>query len=591
MSNIQTQLDYADAIADWFLEIGEIYDHNSDPLKKLKCTYIAANILHRQNRTLSSVRIESNLRSVAENLIEYTGSLVAITRNSDQKEVCLHVMNEALPAGGLSAMPIRWMQNDRGGRIHSVALLSQKLPVPDALLQAVSNSGGSIYTANPSDSFLHRAAWLKKLAYNFANYIILHIDVDDVICGVAFGIKGGPPVLLVNHSAHVFWTGASIADLVVNVRGSDLEGLWAASYRGVSSYSTVPIPLLEPNPTLSDRVLGSELKQQAKKVIGISEDSFVILTVGATFKYLPINELDFIEVCESILKQLPEALLLAVGVEEDSRWKAASGKLGSRIRALGTVSQSRLAMIQEAADVYIEAFPFGTTTALLEAGLKGIPVVLAPAQCPPPYGSDGVALDNTLDRPRSVEEYKAKIIQLSKNPLERAFQGEKIRNSIAKHHIGPGWKKYLEEAIQSLPHEHCTYPSIMPERTPEVIHEYWSTFVSKWGSGYEETLERAISLALSIGLRPRLTKAVLRACRDYRSVRTLGTIPLSLMVFLCNYIFQVVPIEWARNIFDLFSFLFRASLLSRMRRKIICFFGGKDDRRRSWYSEYRNVRE
>ena len=71
-------------------------------------------------------------------------------------------------------------------------------------------------------------------------------------------------------------------------------------------------------------------------------------------------------------------------------------------------------------------FVDSTITALLEAGLKGIPVVLAPAQCPPPYGSDGVALDDIVERPRTLEEYKNNIIKLSRNSVERAH-----------HRVGP----------------------------------------------------------------------------------------------------------------------------------------------------------
>jgi hypothetical protein len=146
---------------------------------------------------------------------------------------CLHVLTEALPAGGLTAMATRWIKNDTSGRVHSVALLSSGIPVPTSLLQAVENSGGAIHVADPAGSLVNRAAWLRRLAAIDANYVILHVEQADVICGVAFGVPGGPPVKLVNHAAHVFWIGASAADQVVNCRGSKLEVFWSATYRGV----------------------------------------------------------------------------------------------------------------------------------------------------------------------------------------------------------------------------------------------------------------------------------------------------------------------------------------------------------------------
>jgi hypothetical protein len=584
MSDIQTKLDYADAIADWFLEMGHGCSLRGDFEEGLKYTYVAANILYRQNRTLTSVRLESNLRFIAGYVAERLSSPRVPPPTTYQKESCLHVLSEALPAGGHTAIAIRWINNDRE-RIHNVALLSQEIPIPSALLQAVRDTGGCIYTANPSESMLNQAVWLRNLANSLANYVILHIGMADVICGVAFGTEGGPPVLLMNHAAHVFWTGASVTDLVLNCRGSALEEFWTGTYRGISRYSTVPIPLSEPDPAASVTICSPELKCQAKKTLGIPTDSVAILTVGSSFKYLLTDGLDFIAVCESILKQFPQAYLLVAGFAPDRRWKNASTRSNSRIRVLGTVSQSQLATIHEAADIYIEGFPFGTTTSLLEAGLKSIPVVLAPSQCPPPYGSDGVALDDILDRSSTIEEYKTKIILLCKNSFERTYQGDKIRKAITQHHTGQGWRQYLENAIRALPHEHSIYSSITPVRTPESRHEYWSTFLPKWGSDYEETLEHALELALFLGLRPRLTDTLRRTCEQYKALRAHRTIPLPLLVLLCNYVIPVLPIALGGNIFRLSSFFCRDSLGARVSKRMIRLFGIKEGF--GAYEEYR----
>lgn len=591
MSDLQTKLDYADAIAEWFLEMGESHSMNGNLDEGMKYIYIAAYILCRQNRSLASTRLESSLQFIAGRLTEFCGSQGITPLKSGPREICLHIMSEALPLGGIISMVIRWIRNDCSGRIHSLALLQKKLPIPDELLQAITETGGSLYIANPDDSMLQQAVWLRTLSNKLATYVILHIGVDDVICGVAFGTKGGPPVSIVNYTAHTFWVGASIADLVLIVRGSALEKLWTARYRGVSRYATLPIPLLEPSSLTFGRTSCSELKHLARKILDVPVNCVVFITVGASFKYLPTETLDFLALWENILEELPEAYLLAVGFRADSRWKDASLRLGSRIRTLGTVSQSSLGTIHEAADIYIEGFPFGTTTALLEAGLKGIPVVLAPAQCPPPYGSDGVALDDDiLERAPTLEDYKRNILQLARNPTDRQTQGNKIRNAIASHHTGLGWRKYLECALKKLPHEHFPEPSITPVRTPEAINEYWSKLIAKISSGYEETCELAVSHALSIGLRPRLTMAVRQACKDYRSVRAHRTIPLLLLIFLCNFLLQFLPILWAHNIFRIFSFLCRPSFLYRVRRRIsLLFFGTQPPM--GMYREYLELRE
>jgi glycosyltransferase involved in cell wall biosynthesis len=588
MNDMQSKLDYADAIADYFLDIGEARSLEGDLEEGLKYTYIAANILSRQNRTLSSLRVESNLLFVASRLTADNGSRPSAPQKNKGKDVCLHVLNEALPAGGHTAMAIRWMRNDSAERIHSVALLSREIPIPDGLLEAVSHSGGVLYEPNPGDTLLSRAAWLRNLSRDIAKYVILHIDVCDVICAAAYGVKGGPPVMLVNHAAHIFWTGISIADVVVNCRGSALEDLWTTKYRGSSKCTTVPIPLLEQNAQSNGNTSDHELRHEAKERLGFPTDSSVILTVGASFKYLPANGLDFLEVCESVLKQLPNAFLLVVGFEPDSRWRRASQRLDGRIRVLGTLLCTELAIIKEATDIYIEGFPFGTTTSLLEAALNGIPVVLAPGQCPPPYGSDGVALDVTVARPRTVEEYKTQIIQLSNSQAARTLQSENLRDSVRKHHTGAGWRRYLNEAIRSLPLEHSTYPSINPVRTPGVVHEYWSTLIEKISSGYEEALETSYMLAITMKLRPSLNTALQRVCKNYSSVRIHRTVPMPFLVVLCNRLSSVIPITWEQRMLRILSFLFRGSLLPRVLRRVLRLLGRTECPQ--GYEAYRKIR-
>lgn len=590
MTAIQTKLDYADAVADWFLELGESHCRRGDFEVGLKYVQVAAAILTRQSRKLSSSRIEAIFQFVANHVgkNEMRDEQEIPIEPVVRKPVFLHVLDEALPAGGLTAMALRWIKNDRSGRIHSVALLSQHVNVPEALIQAVQAAGGKIYKASPDDSFLTRAAWLRKLANDLASCVILHIGVTDVIAGIAFGKKGGPPVIIVNHAAHIFWTGASIADLVVNCRGSALEKQWTEFHRDVRS-ATIPIPLLEIDSSTSvrDATAILELKCQAKRKLGLPENSVVILTVGAAFKYTPVDDLDFLAVVEDILWKLPEAILLVVGFNADARWSQVSKSVGLRIKTFGVVPQTELSKIHEASDVYIEGFPFGSTTALLEAGMMGIPVVLGPAQCPPPYSTDGVAFDDILQRPCSVENFKGEVIRLCGSQNERISFGNKIRTSVIQHHTGDGWREYMEAAIQKLPLEHVVNDSINPIITPEVVHNHWCKFVEKTDSAIAETLEHSVTRSLLMGLRPRLTSEMIGACKKYKPIRAGRTIPLPILFLLCNIVLSVVPIGVAEKVFRGVSFLFRKSLLKRIRTRNI--FGGHKPSR-SWYEDYRKVR-
>jgi len=89
----------------------------------------------------------------AKNLPGPSNGINGRSGGDDQKEVWLHVLNEALPYGGHTAMAIRWINNDQSSRIHSVALLGQKVPVPDRLRHAVLEREGEIYTTDPDAPF------------------------------------------------------------------------------------------------------------------------------------------------------------------------------------------------------------------------------------------------------------------------------------------------------------------------------------------------------------------------------------------------------------------------------------------------------
>ncbi len=589
MNDIQNKLDYADAIADWFVEMCENHIQHGRLEEALKCANTAAWILSRQNRSLSSERIDRALRLIAESLRDSRKRKNIGELTTERKPTCLHVLSEALPAGGMTALAIRWMKNDCSSRIHSAALISQRSPVPDDFYQAVSDAGGCVYVANPAYSLSQRATWLRDLLTHLVTHIIVHAAFTDVVVwGAAFGVPGGPPVLLVNHAANLFWAGGSIVDLVVNARGSELEKQWTVVHRGIPRCATVPIPLMEARSFTFEEASKSQVKRIAKELLGILPDAIVILTVGAHFKYLPIDGLDFVAVFESILRSLPNAHLVAVGFEADRCWREASNRVESRIRVLGVLSQSQLEKVHEATDLYVEGFPFGTTTALLEAGAKGIPVVLSPAQCPPPYGTDGVALDDVVPRAQTLDDYRDWIIRLVTDPHERASEGRKIRESIIKHHTGQGWNDYLAQAFATLPREHRVYSLMTPVRTPSAVHEHWSSLVTQWGSPLEETFDNAVVRALSMGIRPHMTEAVLQACERYSSLEVHKGIPPQFAFFLCNFFFRLVPGTWVKSTFRVFSFLFRPSFLSRTRDRCLYLLGRRRDPRQ-WYDDFRSV--
>jgi hypothetical protein len=515
----QADLDHTMALAGLLLDLADASVAQNDREQALIWTHVASKVLTSQNRELFSPRVERSLRLFGGWLPPFSRLAAPAPAHPGDKQRWLHVINQALPYGGHTPMATLWMQGCRGGRTHSVALLMQKTAAPDELAAAVRDSGGSLHTAPLDAPLLDRARWLRTLAASSADYVLLHVDPDDVIAPTAFAAEGGPPVLLFNHAAHIYWNGASIPDVIVNCRGSKLEEQWTRVHRGALRCATVPIPLLTPGEDESHGVGESARKERARQLLGLPKDAVVMLTSGDSYKFAPLGRLDFIAVCEDILRRLPQAILVAIGPVEDERWLAARERTGSRLRTFGRQPRSQVPIFLQAADVYIEGFPFGSTTALLEAGLRGIPVVLAPAQCPPPYGTDGVALDDVLERSCNFEEYKSQIIALCQNSRERAALGARLRDSIQEHHTASGWRNYVEEAIRIAPRTHSTSPIAAPVPTPADVHLHWSAFRRATFPDFEHLVENMVRYAFGLGARPLPPEQAGRAARSRIAAR------------------------------------------------------------------------
>jgi glycosyltransferase involved in cell wall biosynthesis len=548
-------IDFAHAIAEWCLRNAKKSIGRGAVEDSLQWNKLAGLVLTLGCDPLVSEELEENLLRIARSLPAYNWSAPQIR---DGRKRWLHVMDKAV-LGGHTAMAWRWMANDAGANIHSMVLLSQEAPVPESLAGAVRRSGGNITTADVGASLLSRAIWLRKLALETADYVVLHGDNSSVMAPVAFGLDGGPPVLLVNHSAHLYWTGGSIADLVLNCRGSKLETEWTVAYRGIPRCATLPIPLTSPERHDADSIFSPEERASAKRELGLPSDAIVLLTIGAAFKYLPIPGLSFFEAAHSILSSCRQAHLLVVGPSESADWRALSESVGGRVRVMGR--QFNLRPYHAVADLYLEGFPFGSTTALLEAGSHGIPVVLAPATCPPPFGTDGIALDSVLIRTANVRDYVDRVIALIGDAAERERCGRVVAQSIAEHHLCPGWSRHLSAVVDRLPFAHSVLMP-KPKSPPKASVYFWTNFVSTWttviGRYRGDILEYPFRLGIEYGVKPMVDMRLYKACRTAKRVRSEGGAPLLLYILL-GFVVPVLPRSASLFLYDFLVAVLRAN--------------------------------
>lgn len=381
----------------------------------------------------------------------------------------LHVFSHAPEIGGHSALAKRWITLDSGEDQHSLITTFQtESDIPESMAAAVLKKHGTVSSVSHIESLVERASHLRSIAWQDADVVVLHTHMWDIVPAIAFGVSGGPPVLFVNHADHTFWVGAAVSDRVINIRESGEEV--TRKWRGVQRTCYLPIPLAAPD------MPPQSIRHDLCLELGIPSDAKIFLTVGSSFKYTPITDISFIETVREILSQAPNTFLIAVGPSTDHPdWQQARHESKGRILAVGP--KENLSPYFDAADVYLEGFPFGSLTALLEAGLAGLPCIRAPQQCPPPFTSDGQALDH-LPQPSTLEDYIAKALVLISSSEERASQAAILKSKLEEVHLGSGWQNFLEQLKQDVPGDHNIYAA-SASPAPSLWNEYWWPFMAQ----------------------------------------------------------------------------------------------------------------
>jgi hypothetical protein len=350
----------------------------------------------------------------------------------------LHVLSKARRMGGDSRFVCRWMEAD-AGRCHSVAVTSQlDQPIPDPFLECTSRRGGQVYrldqdTCDP----IVRARHLRALAGD-ADFVALHLYPDDIVPMLAFARRDAlPPIAFINHSDHTFWLGVSVSDLVVQLRECSVPLSIRRRRIEPTRLVTLPIPLPPVERTLS--------RDAAKAALGLRTDQVVLLSVGTEFKYAPAGGPGFLDVLLPVMRQHQQAVLLTVGPRRAGEWGAAHESTDGRIVPLGTRYDTDV--LFQAADVYLDSFPFTSPTAALEAGSYGLPLV---ALCP--HAGDArvlspgaPGLDASMCRSHEVADYATTLGRLIVDPELRHVLGERARQSIDAHHRGASWLRQLAE--------------------------------------------------------------------------------------------------------------------------------------------------
>jgi hypothetical protein len=501
---IQPHFDATDAVIAWCVRNALRMERHGELEHAALWAYVAAGTAVEFGHSyLCSVPLESLLSRIGARLPVYASSVRAMGPSRGGR--WLHVFSMTLAIGGHTALARRWVGRNPFGERHSVVLTVQAVgDIEPGLSVAVRRSGGAIHSLADAGSLLQRAAALRRLAWEEADVVVVHTHMWDVLPAMAFAVPGGPPVLLLNHADHAFWVGTAIADLVVDIRDSGLA--LSTSLRGGRGSAVLPVPLEDRGPAPSDRsVAAARLRDPS-----VLARNVVLLTIGSAHKYRPSADLDFAETIVRIVDAIPDSGLIAVGPRsDDALWQRLAERTGGRVVAVGP--DADLAPWHAVADLYLEGFPIGSYTALLEVALAERAFVRKPLLAPPsvlPIDRGALA---AFGPPADPDAYVAAAIALAGDPDRRAAHAQEARCAVLADHCGDGWNARLAVLQRAIPRQHDVGLSFEPQPMPGPLAEYWASIHAL--NARQGPLAYAEQRARHEGLWPRSDIAVLDAMR------------------------------------------------------------------------------
>ncbi|MCA9131936.1 MAG: glycosyltransferase [Planctomycetales bacterium] len=372
--------------------------------------------------------------------------LAARNTNAPRRRV-LHVTTSVHRLGGVSPLIANWIRNDRESQ-HTVVVTDQRGQAErqgrlyPRFLEAIVENDGYLYLLPSNLDICQRAMATRWIRDRHADLILLHHYPEDFVPLLAFAKPGGAPVAVVHSSDHNFWAGSAMTDTLINLRHISLQ--YGRDRRAVEHNLCLPTPLEDKPLALS--------AAQARRQLGIAPSALVLLSIGRDVKYQPYRDRDFMKTATRIVSAVDNAHLYIVGYSH-------RGVCHERIHTLGPVASPEL--YQAAADIYLEGFPFGSQTALLESALAGLPAVLAFAPLVDLLVTNDQAVNSVLVRPRDEAEYIAQALRLLRDVEYRRHTATALSGSVREAHLGPTWRTNLSavyEAVQQRQHRPAPIP-------------------------------------------------------------------------------------------------------------------------------------
>ena len=379
---------------------------------------------------LSLEPIERTLNAIGRALVPADP---AVAPFADAPTRVLHVVTKAFATGGHTRVVERWIERDPRA---ATVVVTSGATVPDSLAMVISKARGRLVPSLPGADLIERARALRRLAAEH-DFVVLHVHMHDVLPSLAFADpRGRPPVVHFEHASHQFWVGTAVADVIASMLPA--AGRTAIERRGYPAERIARLPL----PT-AVRQLPS--RADARRLLGITPERPVVLTIGSQWKVMPGLAPGMAELSRCVLDAVPDALHVVVGSRADASWETMR-----QLHPQGAVFPGQVADIGPllaAADVYLDTWPISGGATILDVAAAELPTVSLTASVAgfgmlcavDELGAGAIVTDSPAATGRAVAELMA-------DPERRARMGRTARDLVDAEH-GSGWGERLEALV------------------------------------------------------------------------------------------------------------------------------------------------
>jgi hypothetical protein len=271
--------------------------------------------------------------------------------------------------------------------------------------------------------------------------VVLHAYSQDVIPSLAFANPAStPPVLLLNHGDHLFWLGVATSDIVINLRDAAQD--LSIARRSVEVRRNVMVP------TIVAPAQRTRAREDAKRELGLSPETVFLFSAARGMKYRSVEGRSFADTHVALMRRHPNAVLWVLGAGDPADWRDACAAVDGRIKPLPESPDTKVYF--EAADIYVDSFPFVSSTSMMEAAGLGAPLV---SRFYGPKEARIFAINHPgIDAPTlhgaDEAEYVAHLDRLIGDPELRAKMGEEARKAVLHYHTPPSWLDFIEQAYK-----------------------------------------------------------------------------------------------------------------------------------------------